>query len=354
MLSEPAAWQRLMSRLVTVQADYLAAQVRAGAQALQVFDSWAGRALGRAITCATSSPQQWLFARWRGRRAGDQLLARRGRVPRRSGRLRRRRGRARLVAPARRRRGAASASTGRCRGTSTRRRCSLPGASWSCGRRGAGRRRRPRGAHFNVGPRGARRRRGRRAQPRRARRERRPLRSAHDVASVSSPAGRCRSASSSWPTGAVLAGGDPRVPRGHPPGGRQPGGPRADLPRRADRGAARRCPRSPAARSTPCRLSSTLRSTAAISACGTGRRGSRRSSARCSRTASRMRSAWCLRRITARSPIAKHGEQDRSGIGSVPRRDRVRARPGAHDGPLLIEALLARVRGWPLRAGRRG
>jgi len=47
MLSEPAAWQRLMSRLVTVQADYLRAQVRAGASALQVFDSWAGRALGQ-------------------------------------------------------------------------------------------------------------------------------------------------------------------------------------------------------------------------------------------------------------------------------------------------------------------
>jgi uroporphyrinogen decarboxylase len=30
-----------------VQADYLLAQARAGAQALQVFDSWAGRALGR-------------------------------------------------------------------------------------------------------------------------------------------------------------------------------------------------------------------------------------------------------------------------------------------------------------------
>jgi len=47
MLSEPAAWRRLLAKLVTVQADYLLAQVRAGAQALQVFDSWAGRALGR-------------------------------------------------------------------------------------------------------------------------------------------------------------------------------------------------------------------------------------------------------------------------------------------------------------------
>ena len=47
MLSEPAAWRRLLGKLVTVQADYLLAQARAGAQALQVFDSWAGRALGR-------------------------------------------------------------------------------------------------------------------------------------------------------------------------------------------------------------------------------------------------------------------------------------------------------------------
>jgi uroporphyrinogen decarboxylase len=47
MLSEPAAWKRLLAKLVTVQADYLLAQAAAGAQALQVFDSWAGRALGR-------------------------------------------------------------------------------------------------------------------------------------------------------------------------------------------------------------------------------------------------------------------------------------------------------------------
>ncbi|HEU5206135.1 MAG TPA: uroporphyrinogen decarboxylase [Gaiellaceae bacterium] len=47
MLSEPAAWKRLLGKLVTVQADYLLAQAAEGAQALQVFDSWAGRALGR-------------------------------------------------------------------------------------------------------------------------------------------------------------------------------------------------------------------------------------------------------------------------------------------------------------------
>ena len=45
MLGEPAAWKRLMNKLVTVQADYLLQQAKAGASALQVFDSWAGLAL---------------------------------------------------------------------------------------------------------------------------------------------------------------------------------------------------------------------------------------------------------------------------------------------------------------------
>ena len=47
MYTEPAAWKRLMTKLVTVQGDYLAKQVEAGAAALQVFDSWAGLALGQ-------------------------------------------------------------------------------------------------------------------------------------------------------------------------------------------------------------------------------------------------------------------------------------------------------------------
>lgn len=47
MYSEPAAWQRLMNKLVTVQADYMLQQAKAGASALQVFDSWAGLALGQ-------------------------------------------------------------------------------------------------------------------------------------------------------------------------------------------------------------------------------------------------------------------------------------------------------------------
>ena len=47
MAGEPSAWKRLMTKLVTVQADYLIQQVNAGASALQIFDSWAGLALGR-------------------------------------------------------------------------------------------------------------------------------------------------------------------------------------------------------------------------------------------------------------------------------------------------------------------
>jgi uroporphyrinogen decarboxylase len=46
MHREPAAWQRLMTKLVTVQADYLQEQIRAGAAGVQIFDSWAGQALG--------------------------------------------------------------------------------------------------------------------------------------------------------------------------------------------------------------------------------------------------------------------------------------------------------------------
>lgn len=42
MYGAPAVWEALMARLVTVLGDYLGAQAAAGAQALQVFDSWAG------------------------------------------------------------------------------------------------------------------------------------------------------------------------------------------------------------------------------------------------------------------------------------------------------------------------
>ena len=40
--SAPEAWKRLMERLVKIIAEYLNCQIAAGAQAVQIFDSWAG------------------------------------------------------------------------------------------------------------------------------------------------------------------------------------------------------------------------------------------------------------------------------------------------------------------------
>jgi uroporphyrinogen decarboxylase len=42
MYGNPAAWHRLADRLATVVADYLHAQIDAGVDAVQVFDSWVG------------------------------------------------------------------------------------------------------------------------------------------------------------------------------------------------------------------------------------------------------------------------------------------------------------------------
>jgi uroporphyrinogen decarboxylase len=42
MYNSPAQWHQLMQKLVSVTSEYSAAQVRAGADAIQVFDSWVG------------------------------------------------------------------------------------------------------------------------------------------------------------------------------------------------------------------------------------------------------------------------------------------------------------------------
>ncbi len=42
MYGEPEAWHRLADTFATIVADYLTAQIEAGAQAVQVFDSWVG------------------------------------------------------------------------------------------------------------------------------------------------------------------------------------------------------------------------------------------------------------------------------------------------------------------------
>jgi uroporphyrinogen decarboxylase len=43
MFEQPDAWHRLCGRFADLMADYLRAQVEAGAQAIQVFDSWVGQ-----------------------------------------------------------------------------------------------------------------------------------------------------------------------------------------------------------------------------------------------------------------------------------------------------------------------
>ncbi len=42
MYAAPEVWHALMDKLAAVLSDYLVAQIRAGAQAVQVFDSWVG------------------------------------------------------------------------------------------------------------------------------------------------------------------------------------------------------------------------------------------------------------------------------------------------------------------------
>ena len=43
MYAEPQAWHRLCERFTTMMGDYLRAQIDAGVQAVQVFDSWVGQ-----------------------------------------------------------------------------------------------------------------------------------------------------------------------------------------------------------------------------------------------------------------------------------------------------------------------
>ncbi|HSM24924.1 MAG TPA: uroporphyrinogen decarboxylase [Anaerolineaceae bacterium] len=45
MMGQPVVWNKLMSILADVVSDFLVAQIQSGAQAVQLFDSWAGSAL---------------------------------------------------------------------------------------------------------------------------------------------------------------------------------------------------------------------------------------------------------------------------------------------------------------------
>jgi uroporphyrinogen decarboxylase len=102
MLGEPAVWDALMEALVAIVLPHLRAQVDAGAQALQVFDSWVGAlGSGRVRAIGGSAPCGGLFDGVADRRRPDDPLRRGGpgellALMRHAGRRRDRRGLAHL------------------------------------------------------------------------------------------------------------------------------------------------------------------------------------------------------------------------------------------------------------------
>jgi uroporphyrinogen decarboxylase len=62
LLAEPSLWARLMDVLTGATLAYLSAQVRAGAQAVQVFDSWVGALAPRDYEAAILPHMRRLFA----------------------------------------------------------------------------------------------------------------------------------------------------------------------------------------------------------------------------------------------------------------------------------------------------
>jgi uroporphyrinogen decarboxylase len=61
MYSDPQAWHALMAKLAASLATYLLAQVRAGAQAVQLFDSWVGALSPRDYACFIRPYSQRIF-----------------------------------------------------------------------------------------------------------------------------------------------------------------------------------------------------------------------------------------------------------------------------------------------------
>ena len=102
MYSDPGAWNALMERLTDATALYLNAQVGAGAQALQVFDSWVGTLSPHDYRRFVQPHMARLFAAARSVGAGDPLRNRHRHASGASARRRRLGHRARLARRARR------------------------------------------------------------------------------------------------------------------------------------------------------------------------------------------------------------------------------------------------------------
>jgi uroporphyrinogen decarboxylase len=65
--TDPAGFARLMDRLVDASVEYLSGQVTAGADVLQVFDTWAGRLSGSAFQRWVCGPTKAIVTRVRER-----------------------------------------------------------------------------------------------------------------------------------------------------------------------------------------------------------------------------------------------------------------------------------------------
>ena len=108
MYGHPEAWHRLCDRLAQVVSAFVVAQVEAGAQAIQIFDSWVGALSAEDYREFASPHTAQVFAALKATgRADDSFRHRHVDDPARPRRGRRRRHRRRLAPAARRRLGAA-------------------------------------------------------------------------------------------------------------------------------------------------------------------------------------------------------------------------------------------------------
>jgi uroporphyrinogen decarboxylase len=72
--TDPAGFARLMDRLVDASVEYLSGQVAAGADVLQIFDTWAGRLSGSAFERWVSGPTKAIVTRVRERHPETPII----------------------------------------------------------------------------------------------------------------------------------------------------------------------------------------------------------------------------------------------------------------------------------------